>query len=271
VKTLGNQSAKLIATLQDERRSIFTVDDAVRILNSPRNVVSNMLGKAQSRGIVTRLRRGTYTLVPFELGSETVYAGNPLLVADRLLAARPHFLSHGTALAVHGMTLQPRIIVTVSAVHSPARHMTVQGTEIRVVNIRPKDVFGIEQHWIDGENAVQVSDRERTIIDCLRRPELCGGYAEVDIGTWMVRDQIRTEKLVDYALRLDVGAVTRRLGYLLDSCQIGTDDDRARLKAKLTLTYHLLDPSMPADGPHTATWRLRLNVGQEELRAQRST
>src|ERR1700733_9219189 len=99
MKTLGTQSARLIETLQDERRSIFTVGDAVRILNSPRNVVSNMLGKAQTRGIVTRLRRGTYTLVPFELGSETVYAGNPLLVADRLLAGRPHFLSHCTALA----------------------------------------------------------------------------------------------------------------------------------------------------------------------------
>jgi predicted transcriptional regulator of viral defense system len=271
MKTLGNQSAKLIETLQDERRSIFTVDDAARILNSPRNVVSNMLGKAQTRGIVTRLRRGIYTLVPFELGSETVYAGNPLLVADRLLADRPHFLSHGTALGVHGMTLQPRIIVTISAVQPPARHMIVQGTEIRVVTIRPKDVFGIEQHWLDTIDAVQVSDRERTIVDCLRRPELCGGYAEVDTGTWMVRERIRTDKLVDYALRLDVGAVTRRLGYLLDSCQIGTDDDRARLKAKLTPTYQLLDPSMPADGPHIGTWRLRLNVDQEELRAQRST
>jgi predicted transcriptional regulator of viral defense system len=61
------------------------------------------------------------------------------------------------------------------------------------------------------------------------------------------------------------------LGYLLDSCKIGTDDDRARLKAKLTPTYQLLDPSMPADGPYIAAWRLRVNVGEEELRAQRST
>ena len=118
-------------------------------------------------------------------------------MADRLLAARPHFLSHGTALAVHSMTLHPRIIVTVSAVQSPARHMNVQGTEIRVVNIRPEDVVGIEQHRINTEDLVQVSDRERTIVDCLRRPELCGGYAEVDIGTWMGRERIRTDKLVD--------------------------------------------------------------------------
>jgi predicted transcriptional regulator of viral defense system len=271
MKTLGRQSAQLVEKLQDERRSIFTIDDAARILSSPRHIVSNMLGKAQARGIVTRLRRGVYTLVPSELGSETVYAGNPLLVADRLLAGRPHFLSHGTALGIHGMTLQPRTVVTISAVQPTVRHMNAQGTEIRVVNVNQDDVFGVEQHWIDGETAVPVSDRERTIIDCLRRPELCGGYSEVDIGAWMARQKIRTDRLVDYALRLNIGAVFRRLGYLLDSCRIGTDDDRARLNSKLSPTYQLLDPSLPPDGPYTAIWRLRLNVSQEELLTQRST
>ncbi|OAF08698.1 transcriptional regulator [Bradyrhizobium centrolobii] len=271
MKTLGSQSAKLVQTLHDERKSIFTIKDAARILQSPKNVVSNMLGKAQQRGIVTRLQRGLYTLVPAELGSETVYAGDPLVVADHLPGERLHYLSHGTALAIHGMTLQPRIVVTVSAVGSPSRTINVQGTEIRIVNIRESQVFGIEKHWVDPGVSVQVSDVERTIIDCLRRPDLCGGYAEADVGTWIVRDRVRTQTLVDYALRLNVGAVIRRLGYLLDSCQIGTEDDRARLTEKLSATYHPLDPSLPADGPHSAKWRLRLNVSREELEAQRGS
>src|SRR6266481_4772664 len=113
MKTLGIQTAKLVVKLQDEQRTIFTIDDAARVLGGPRPLVSNLLGKAQRRGIVTRLRRGTYTLVPFELGSEAVYAGDPLVVADKLVGANTHFLSHGTALAIHEMTVQPRILVTV--------------------------------------------------------------------------------------------------------------------------------------------------------------
>jgi predicted transcriptional regulator of viral defense system len=99
--------------------------------------VSNLLGKAERRGIVTRLRRGTYTLVPFELGSETVYAGNPLAVADKLMGDRPHFLSHGTALAIHGMTTQPRIVVTISTVNPPTRKIVAQGDAARPSVILP--------------------------------------------------------------------------------------------------------------------------------------
>lgn len=271
MKTLGTQTAKLVTRLQDERRTIFTLDDAARVLAAPRRIVSNLLGKAERRGIVTRLRRGTYTLVPFELGSETVYAGNPLVVASKLMGHRPHYLSHGTALAIHGMTTQPRIVVTVSSVDPPARKIDAQGSEIRVVSIPADEIFGVAAHWVDGRDKVPVSDRERTIIDCLRRPELCGGYIEADAGSWMVRDRIDAAKLVDYAIRLGVGAVIRRVGYLLDSCRIGTDTDRGKLAAHLTKTYHLLDPSMPAQGRYDAGWHLRLNVDQDEIEAVRGT
>jgi len=271
MKTLGSQTAKLVTRLQDAGQTIFTIDDAVRVLATPRHLVSNLLGKAERRGVVTRLRRGTYTLVPFELGSETVYAGNPQIVADKLMGDRPHFLSHGTALAIHGMTTQPRLVVTISSVNPPARKINAQGTEIKVVGIPAAEIFGVTTHWIDSRDKVPVSDRERTIIDCLRRPELCGGYMEVDAGTWMVRERIDTAKLVDYAIRLGIGAVIRRVGYLLDSCKIGTDTDRKKLTDRLSKTYHPLDPSMPAQGHYDAKWRLRLNVEQDEIEAVRST
>jgi predicted transcriptional regulator of viral defense system len=271
MKTLGNQTAKLVTSLQDAGQTIFTVDDAARILAAPRNLVSNLLGKAERRGVVTRLRRGTYTLVPYELGSETVYAGDPLLVASKLMGDRQHFLSHGTALAIHGMTTQPRLVVTVSAVDPPTRKINAQGTEIKIVGVRAEQIFGVTTHWIGGGDKLPVSDRERTIIDCLQRPELCGGYIEVDAGTWMVRDRIDAAKLVDYAIHLGVGAVIRRVGHLLDSCRIGTEADRKKLAAHLTKTFDPLDPSMPAQGRYDARWRLRLNIPQDEIEAVRST
>lgn len=84
-------------------------------------------------------------------------------------------------------------------------------------------------HWVDDRDRVPVTDRERTIVDCLQRPDLCGGYLEVDAGTWTVRDRVDTAKLVHYAIHLGVGAVMRRVGYLLNSCEIGTDTDRIDL------------------------------------------
>jgi predicted transcriptional regulator of viral defense system len=40
-----------------------------------------------------------------------------------------------------------------------------------------------------------------------------------------------------------------------------------RLRAKLTPTYAVLDPLMPAEGPYQARWRLHVNIAPEELQA----
>jgi predicted transcriptional regulator of viral defense system len=76
--------------------------------------------------------------------------------------------------------------------------------------------FGAMKHWIDKERFVMISDMERTIIDGLRHPAFAGGITEVAKGLWMKRDVLKVERLVDYARRLGVGAVVRRLGYLLE-------------------------------------------------------
>jgi len=65
--------------------------------------------------------------------------------------------------------------------------------------------------------------------------------------------------------------VIRRLGFLLETSGAAAPADLDRLLARLTATYHLLDPGLPAEGHHVARWRLRLNVSPQELEAARST
>ncbi len=83
----------------------------------------------------------------------------------------------------------------------------------------------------------------------------------------MRRDAIAVPKLVDYALRLGVGAVVRRLGFLLETFDVAAPAEVERLRAELTATYALLDPLMPAEGPWHARWRVRVNVEPDEFRA----
>ena len=64
---------------------------------------------------------------------------------------------------------------------------------------------------------------------------------------------------------MDVGAVIRRLGYLMELYDIGTPGNWDRLRDKLTDTYANLDPLMPAEGKYLRKWRLRLNVSSDEL------
>lgn len=130
-------------------------------------------------------------------------------------------------------------------------------------------MFGIAKHWVTKEQSVMISDMERTIIDSLRRPDLAGGITEIAKGLWMKRDSLNIERLIGYALRLDVGAVLRRLGYLLERNGMANETTLRPLRDKLSATYQRLDPVLPPEGSFLSRWRLRLNVSPEELDAVR--
>ncbi|WP_203525188.1 nucleotidyl transferase AbiEii/AbiGii toxin family protein [Acidithiobacillus ferrianus] len=118
-------------------------------------------------------------------------------------------------LELHRMVTQPTFTVYASCTRR-VRPQTVGGYDFRFVHITAEQEFGVMKHWIDKERFVMISDMERTIIDGLRHPAFAGGVTEVAKGLWMKRDVLKVERLVDYARRPGVGAVVRRLGYLLE-------------------------------------------------------
>lgn len=174
-----------------------------------------------------------------------------------------------SAMDVHGRVTQPQLVVYITMPHA-VRGRTILGTEFRFVRCKPEHVFGTMDHWVDKTEKVVVSDLERTVIDGLKQPEYCGGFSEVAKGFWMRRRDVHIRRLVDYALRLDVGAVIRRLGFLLEVSGIDAAADLERLRERLTATYHLLDPTLPAEGRRLARWRIRVNVTPEEIESLQS-
>lgn len=263
-KTLGPRAAQLITELNELRRTTFTVADVHSITGLSPAASRNLVHKAQQRGLVTRLKPGLYNLVPFELGRATEHVDNPYLIAREIAGAAPYFLSHGTAFELHRMVTQPNFTVYVSCMRR-VRPQKVGGYDFRFIHIAAEQEFGVIKHWIDKERFVMISDMERTIIDGLRHPAFVGGITEVAKGLWMKRDILKMERLVDYAQRLGVGAVVRRLGYLLEHYGLADASVLEPLHGMLTATYQRLDPLLPAEGAFLSRWRLQLNVTPEEL------
>ncbi len=275
IKTLGPMSAILITTLYSRNHSIFHFQEAADILGGSKNA-SKLLAQLIKKGIVTRLKSEVFRLVPFELGFAREYLGNPYIVARELLQSgrtshkEEYYLSYGSAFDLHQIITQPQFIVYVSSPRM-LRPQMIQGTEFRFVRCKQQDLFGITEIWVDKNEKVCVSDLERTLIDGLKQPAYCGGFSEVAKGFSMRQQEIDPQKLIDYAIQLDVGVVNRRLGYLMELYNIGSRIHWMFLQTTLTATYHLLDPDLPAEGSHIAKWRLRLNIPQEELLAIRGT
>lgn len=264
LKTLGPRAAQLFTDLNERRRSTFTLADVGSITGLSAASARSLVHKAQQRGLVTRLKPGLYNLVPFELGRATEHVDSPYVIARELAGTAPYFISHGTAMELHRMVTQPAFTIYVSCTRR-VRPQTVGGYDFRFVHITDAQEFGLAKHWVDKERFVMISDMERTIIDGLTHPAFSGGITEVAKGMWMKRDALKAERLVDYAMRLDVGAVMRRLGFLLEHYGLANAAVLEPLRAKLTATYQRLDPLMPAEGAYISRWRLQLNVTPEEL------
>ncbi len=268
-KTLGRQAAKLITELHERQRAFFSLAEVEDILGVKPKAARSLAVGLVNRGIAARLKPGLFILVPFELGREREYLGDPYVVVRELAGGRDYYVSHASAMDLHGMVTQPQLVVYATSSRL-LRSRTVLGTEFRFIRCRSEHLFGTGEKWVGKTEKIVVSDLERTVIDGLRRPEHCGGVSEVAKGLWMRRQDMDPSRLVDYALRLGVGAVLRRLGFLMESCGIDAPSQIRRLRQGLTATYHLLDPVLPAEGRYQARWRLRLNVTPEELEAARN-
>jgi predicted transcriptional regulator of viral defense system len=182
------------------------------------------------------------------------------------MRGRLYYLSHASAMDIHDMVTQPQLVVCVTS-PKPMRGRSVLGTQFRFIRCKPEHFFGTTQHWVNKQEKVTVSDLERTVLDGLRQPEYSGGVTEVAKGLWIRRADMGLSRLIEYALRLDVGAVTRRLGFLLEVYELGTEAQRERLRENASGTYALLDPVLPPQGKYIGRWHLRLNVEPDEFRA----
>ena len=265
-KTLGPKAAYLVTALYERGQAIFRLKDVERILRFDRNAAINFVRKLVNRGIATRLKSGLFILVPFELGKERDYLGEPSIVAREIVTGKGYYLSHSTAMEIHQMVTQPQLVVYTSVL-KPRRPIQVLGTQFQFIHTPKKCFFGTMDHWVTKQEKIQVSDLEKTVIDGLRQPEYCGGLTEVAKGLWMQRQNLNHERLIEYAQKTEVGAVIRRLGFLLELYQIGQEKDFEALRKILTDTYIRLDPLLPAEGKFMRRWRLQLNVSQEELLA----
>jgi len=266
LKTLGSQSAKLVAALYDLNRQIFGIEDVCELTGQHNDSARSFVRKLVNRGVVTRLKPGLFQLVPFQLGSERHFVGNPYVVAQAIINPHPYYISHASAMDIHGMLTQPQFVVYVTSLVRH-RRINVHGLDYCFVRTKPENFFGITEHWVDKQDRVLVSDIEKTIIDGLKQPEHCGGFTEVAKAFWIRRSEMDIGKLADYAIKLDVNVVAKRLGFMLETFGVAEAEPIQRLQEKATRPYLLLDPVMPNEGGYESRWKLRVNVEPDEIRS----
>jgi len=264
-KTLGPASAELLLRLSAEGKTIFSVADAQAVTGKSYKATAALIGELVRRRWLVRLVPGKYLIVPLEAGLEGIPMANRYAIAREVLHPLPYYVSHYSAMEIHGMTTQPINTVTVTVPRQKASR-NIAGVEYRFIYANPRSFWGWEPMWVTGQEQVQVSDLEKTMLDCAAHPHLCGGIGELAKGLWLRKDALDERRLVAYVQRLDHKAAAKRIGFLLETYGLGRPETIAALQLLVNPRYALLDPTLPDAGPYRVRWRLRINLDPEELK-----
>lgn len=261
ITELGPREAEFLATMASTAKDIFTFEAAVGFWGSG-SATRNVLSRLESKGWLERLERGKYMLVPLEAGVDREWSEDPIAIGSFLVPSGG--AAYWTAVRHWGWTTQlPRTQFFITA-QRRAAHGTFLGVRYRFIALKPERIFGITEEWVEGL-AIRVTDRERTLLDILDRPDLAGGIAEVGEALRAGWREIDPARLTKYIERFGSGTVPKRLGYLAEELDLdGAGDWTQRWRSMVGTGITLLDRGGPKSGRIVTRWGLQINAGESE-------
>ena len=266
-KYISTQSNELLSYFNGQNKNCFDYSLAYKALpDSKASAVRELLSDMTKRGLLMRLKEGVYYIIPYEQNAET-FMPDWHLIAEHLVNNAKNYIGYYSALQIHNLITQPSLKeqIVVSKQIRPAE-IKIKDVPFQFIYHNEKHFFGEKKIWIDSYNKVLCSDLEKTIIDCLFKPDYAGGIVEVAKAIYTSKDKIKYDILLEYAKKFDSQAVIKRLGFLLEMLNINTKiiDDLLNLK---TASYILLDTELPKTGKRNSRWSIQQNLETETIKS----
>ncbi len=241
---LIREAGKLLTTKQTAMSLGITSQEAAKIL-----------ARWAKQGWLVRIKHGLYASIPIDASiNEEPLEDMKLLVP---ILFNPGYIGGWSALEHWGLTEQIfRNICVFTAKNGCNTHVKVRNTTFILSHLDISKHFGTKTIWQDGQK-IMISDPTKTIIDILANPKFGGGITHsIDsLKQYVKSDHYDEHLLIDYATRLNNGAVFKRMGYLVSSL-FGNDHALAsKCKSHLTTGNIQLDPSAKSKRMVSA-WRI---------------
>jgi predicted transcriptional regulator of viral defense system len=263
---LSRNESLLLSSLSEKGKTIFKIEDIRTELSCSygyAKVIANNLAKKKW---ILVLRRGTYLVVPLSAGVKSHYTEHEFVIASHLVS--PYYIAYWSALNFYGFTEQTPLTVFV-ATTKRAKNREILDTKYNFVTLSKRKFFGYEPTQI-GTYRVNISDREKTLVDALDHSEYCGGILETAKSLWNAREKVSIEKIVEYAETAGNTAIIKRLGYLTENLNLNADPKTLdEMRKMISPGMSLLDPTSPKRGTYNSRWNLLLNASTESLQELR--
>ncbi len=259
-KGLSDKESLLLSRLASKNSTIIRIDDIKDELDTTYNNAKKIASKLNSKGWLERIEAGKYLIIPLDAGEKSIYTEHEFIIAANLVSE--YYIGFLSALNFHGMTEQTPFSVFV-ATKSRKTNKTIHGIPYNFITLNKRKFFGVEPYAV-ASSTINISDPEKTVIDSLDHLEYSGGITEVVKGLREKKRELDIKKLIRYAIRMNNGAVVKRLHFLLEYLNYDIPDED-ELKKHYTDSYSLLDNTGPNRGRYDSRWKLRINVRKEYL------
>jgi predicted transcriptional regulator of viral defense system len=268
-RSLSKTEARVILSLEAEGRDLITLDEI-----RTRASVSPGFARKLAHGLVRkkwlqRVRRGTYLLNPSRHGPDAIPDTDPLRIGRRLV--EPYFFGYATAAELLGLLPQVSRVYFIQTTSrwDPGEKSQV---EFRPVRVTPGRFFGAQSMTRRGVT-FRVSNIERTVLDCMNRPEFAGGMSGVSRILALAKPKLNWKRLGSYLDRFGNRSLTLRAGFLAERVRPSIPPPPEwlrRRRARGAEPYVPLGPPKVhgRSGRRDERWHLILNLPDSQLFAE---
>lgn len=233
---------KLLSYLHN--KLLFTLQDVAIEMGNTRSAQA-LLMRYQRQGYISKVRRGLYCVNNI---ASLLPEVNKFQVASAVTSTS--YVAYHAAMEYHGLAHQVYYDVAVGG-EQPFNSFEFDGNNYFFRHIATH--VGVDTPIADSH--VRVTNVERTVIDCIDRIDLCGGWEEL-INCLRSVHYLREEVLLTILKAYSRIALYKKVGFLFEQLDMPVSSnliDMCRQYAKESVTY------LTSDGDSdtfNATWRL---------------
>jgi len=206
ISSLSPTEQKIYSELYSER--VVTTKDVRETLEEEK-MAPEHITNLRKKGFFKRIKKGLYAIAPPDMVNKDEIKPDKFLLASKI--KDEYYISHHSALEFHGLaqTIHNRVYITSK---TAGRSFTYSGIEYKIIT--SKHFFGFEKtnHL---NSTITVSDREKTILDCIRSPKYAGGWEELMKSLERI-PEIDIETLLIYLQKIDENSLYQKTGFILE-------------------------------------------------------
>ncbi len=237
--------------LLDAELSIFNISEIQKIEELESLAIYESLEKLVKNGFLKRIEKGKYCFFTFY---------NEFAIANHLI--EDGVVAYWSALNFHGLTEQFPNTVFVQTTHQK-RNKKVFGVQYQFVKIKEGKRVGVITDWYN-DYPIQITDIEKTIVDCFDLPEYSGGFAELLQAFGEAK--LEESKLIAYSKTIQNISAIKRMGFLVELLHKDNLQDFIQYaESRVNKSPTPFDPFGVKKGSIQKKWRLVMNIEEKDI------